>query len=651
MTQKLNILHVEDSPDDALLISRFLMKAGYDLTCQRVDTYDAMVQALSEGEWDLVLCDHSMPNIDTSTALEAIAKSDLDLPMIIVSGAIDDRTAVAAMKAGVRDYVMKDSLPRLVPVIERELLARQIRAQKMSVEHSLADQVHFLHELIETIPAPIFYKDINGVYLGCNTIFARWFGKSNADEIKGLNIQAIIPSSSALLHSQKDDELLAVGGKTIYEANLAGPQGELRHYRVHKAAYADARGKPVGVVGILMDITDLKNMEEARRDLEGQLRQAQKLEAIGTLAGGIAHDFNNILAAVSGYSELALTQVGAETKTSQYLEQVLGASARAKELIKQILTFSRKTEQEIQPVNIGLVANEALKLLRATLPPSIEMEISLDTEAGLVSADPTHIHQVFMNLCTNAAHAMEDKEGILRVKTRQVTIPESDIVEKGIKAPGSYLELKIADTGHGMTKINMERIFDPYFTTKAPGEGTGLGLSVVHGIIKSIGGSIDVESERGQGSVFTILMPIVEQEEVQAEKTERVDTHGDERIMVVDDESSIIELLSVQLGKLGYQITAFENGDKAWAHFESNPENFDAVITDLLMPGMQGDKLVEKIKGIKPGIPIMVYSGFSECMLKHDGMKTEADALLLKPTSGTEIAETLRKLLDEKRTP
>jgi PAS domain S-box-containing protein len=649
VSQELKVLHVEDSEGDAILVSRFLKKAGYDVTSHRVDTHQAMVQALNEGIWDIVLCDHSMPNFDTASALEVIIQTGRDIPMVIVSGAIDEKVAVAAMRAGVRDYVMKDALGRLVPVVERELLARQVRARKREAEQAVADQVSFLNELIETIPAAIFYKDKDGVYLGCNRVFARLFGKKDVKQIKGLNIFDVMSGPEAFLHNQMDTELLAGGGQLTYETSIDDAAGARRYYMVHKASFADAQGDSSGIVGVLMEITKLKKAEEARRELEAQLRQAQKLEAIGTLAGGIAHDFNNILAAISGYCELALYQTDPQNKLAQYLEEILVAGDRAKSLVSQILTFSRKSDQEIQSVNVALVAKEALKLLRSTLPPSIEMEIDVDAQAGLVSADPTQVHQIFMNLCTNAAHAMKEKGGALRVGVRHVEVSESDLLEERDMQPGPYLEIVAADNGQGMSQATLDRVFDPYFTTKAPGEGTGLGLAVVHGIIKSMGGSINVQSELGEGSTFRILIPVAEQEEESVVKRAFMAPHGDERVLVVDDEPTITELLKVQLGKFGYKVTAFDSGDKAWAHFENNPDKTDAVITDMLMRGMQGDELLERIKCQRPAVPVIVYTGFSEYLQGSHPSKPQADAVFLKPTKASELAWGIRQLLDQKK--
>jgi len=648
MTQALRILNIEDSEDDALLIARRLRKAGYDLATRRVDCREDMVRALREEEWDLALCDHSLPNFDITSALEVIKQSGLDLPLVIVSGAIDEKSAVAAMRGGARDYVMKGNLDRLIPVIERELLSRQIRAQKSEAESALAAQIKFLQDLIETIPAAIFYKDKDGNYLGCNKSFVRWLGKGHKDEIKGHTIFDLVPPTEAYQHNQMDQELLERGGSSIYETSLENSEGTPRHFMVHKAAFDDSQGNHGGIVGVLLDITNLKEAEETRKELEGQLRQAQKLEAIGTLAGGIAHDFNNILAAIFGYTELAQAQLGNQDKVAKYLSQILLASERAKSLIKQILTFSRKAEQEVQPVSVGLIAKEALKLLRASLPPTIEMIINIDSNAGMVLADPTQVHQIIMNLCTNASHAMKAAGGILTVEVRPMEIAGGDSSGEFNLEPGAYLDIKVSDTGHGMAPSTLERIFDPYFTTKPVGEGTGLGLSVVHGIIKGMGGDINVHSQPGQGTEFSLLIPRIEPEDEAAGlSTLSGAVGGTERIMVVDDEEAVTDIISSQLGKIGYKVAAFKSGDDAWEYFQRNPGLTDAVITDYLMAGINGAELAERIKSANNKIPIIIHTGFNECLVDEDGSQNGADAVCLKPIHAADLANVLRELLNK----
>ena len=648
MNKPLNLLLVEDSEDDALLVTRRLKKAGYDLTTKRVDNRVDMKEAIENDDWDLVLCDHSMPNFDPTSALSLIADSGLDLPLIMVSGAIDENTAVEFMKIGARSYVLKDNLTRLVPVIERELRSKTIRQQKREADLALASQLQFLQQILEAIPAAIFYKNKDGVYQGCNSTYEQFMGVRR-EFIINHTLDEFIAFGLSKIHEEADRSVLESNMNLHYEDKITLSDGSHTEVMIHKAPYTDVKGQVAGVVGVIIDITSLKMAEQKTRDLETQLRQAQKLEAIGTLAGGIAHDFNNILSAIVGYSELTRQNIKGQKKPEEYLGHVLSASQRAKDLVKQILTFSRRTEQKIQPVNVTLVAKEAFKLLRGSLPPSIDMAINIESESLMVESDPTNIHQIIINLCTNAAHAMADSNGILKLELKEVEKGKQDGRESGGIEPGRYVQIKIEDTGHGMSPATLERIFDPYFTTKPVGEGTGLGLSVVHGIVVGMGGSIEVHSEMSKGTMFTILLPRIEDQNQDQEAIIDLDVKGTEKIMVVDDEIPITKLISRQLTKLGYQVTAFNTGDEAWKSFKSDPDKYDAVITDYLMPGMNGKELVGNIKKIKSRVPIIIHTGFDQCFIDMKQDNNAPDAVCFKPATEGELAKVLRELFKKKQ--
>ncbi len=327
------------------------------------------------------------------------------------------------------------------------------------------------------------------------------------------------------------------------------------------------------VIAVIRDIADRKQTEEQKATHETQIRQLQKMQAIGTLAGGIAHDFNNILAAIIGYSELAKEELTQGSSLAAHLDQVLRAGNRAKDLVQQILTFSRQTEKELKPIQIHPIAKEALKLLRASIPSSIEIKHNIDPNCGTALGDPTQIHQILMNLCTNAYQAMRDKGGILGVTLSRVEIgKDSGKVDNLALAPGAYARLEVSDTGPGMDRVIQEKIFDPYFTTKPIGEGTGLGLSVAHGIVKSLGGHITVYSEPGMGATFNIYIPLIETvyEIFEATAYEPL-PGGQERILFVDDEVPIVQLGQQMLETLGYQVTAIENSQTALQTFQAQP--------------------------------------------------------------------------------
>jgi PAS domain S-box-containing protein len=382
--------------------------------------------------------------------------------------------------------------------------------------------------------------------------------------------------------------------------------------------------------------------------LEKQLRQAQKIEALGTLAGGIAHDFNNILGIIIGFVQLALYEIPKNDAAQGYLEEVFKAANRAKELVKPILAFSRQAEQERLPTQIALIVKEALKMLRASLPSTIEMRENIVSKSTVL-ADATQIHQVLLNLCTNAAHAMEEKGGVLEVGLLDVDLDTDFVAPYSDVRPGPYLRLAISDTGQGMDADTIERIFDPYFTTKPPGAGTGLGLSVVHGIVKSHGGLITVNSEPGKGSSFQIFLPRIESLPdglIAPTTSPRSIPTGTERILFVDDEAELGRFWQKALQDLGYQVTTRTSSFEALEAFRAQPDKYDLIITDLTMPKMTGVDLARELLRMRPDIPVILCTGFSQAITQEMARDMGIRELVMKPILTHELAETIRRVLD-----
>jgi PAS domain S-box-containing protein len=401
-------------------------------------------------------------------------------------------------------------------------------------------------------------------------------------------------------------------------------------------------GEIINFVAVKRDVT-----EEIK--LEDKLRQVQKMEAIGTLAGGIAHDFNNILSAIIGYTELAEYEIPEGSKTREKLKEVLKAGRRAKDLVKQILAFSRQGDQERKPLQISHIVKEALKLLRASFPTTIEIRRNIEPDTGIIEADPTQIHQVLMNLCTNAAHAMNNKGGVLEVGIRNVIVENQDIgLEYPNVPPGHYVMLTIRDTGHGMSAGVVERIFDPYFTTKEKGEGTGLGLAVVHGIVKNYGGAITVYSEIGKGSTFNIYLPAIEKKVEEEKETGEVIPTGHQRILFVDDEPALVDIGKKMLEHLGHEVIIRTSSVEALEAFRNNPERFDLVISDKTMPQMTGFDLARELKQIRPDIPIILCTGFSDTADSAKAKAMGISGLVMKPIVMREMAETIKMVSDGK---
>jgi nitrogen-specific signal transduction histidine kinase/ActR/RegA family two-component response regulator len=384
---------------------------------------------------------------------------------------------------------------------------------------------------------------------------------------------------------------------------------------------------------------------------EKQLRQVMKLQAIGTLAGGIAHDFNNILFPIVGYTELTMDDVPEDSQARQNLEEVLKAADRAKELVKQILTFSRQSSQERKPLKVQYLIKEATKLLRATIPSSIEIECNIDESCGPIKGDPTQVHQIIMNLCTNAYHAVQETGGKLEVSLKEINISyEQSLDRVGMKI-GKHIELMVKDSGHGMEPQVMERIFEPYYTTKAQGKGTGLGLSVIHGIVKSHGGDITVSSRPGNGATFKVYLPIIDDIEEEIHVIEPlIAINGKERILLIDDEEQIIDIEQQILERLGYKVTSKTDSEEALEEFAAQPDRFDLVITDMTMPKMTGDQLARRMMDIKPQIPVILCTGFNETISEEKALAMGIDKFVMKPIVKDELASSIRTVLDNRLT-
>jgi signal transduction histidine kinase/ActR/RegA family two-component response regulator len=417
----------------------------------------------------------------------------------------------------------------------------------------------------------------------------------------------------------------------------------------------EARGElPVGARNEIGNVArtfekmadNLEHREKEKQQLEMQLRQTQKMEAIGTLAGGIAHDFNNILGIISGYTELATLDAAEGSRSQKCLKEIFTAGQRARDLVQQILTFSRQGTHEPKPLQIGFAVKEVMKMLRATLPTTIEVKYTVPTKLPAVIADPTQIHQVVMNLCTNASHAMRQNGGRLEVILEEVMVDE---VLAGLITdlmPGHYQRLRVRDTGHGMPPEIVERIFDPFFSTKEPGEGTGLGLSVVHGIVKKCGGGIEVTSVPGEGTTFDVYLPSLEEEEESSIEEALPLPTGTEKILLVDDEAAMVEMGRQMLESLGYKVTAETSSVEALEIFKSRPEAFDLVMTDMTMPKMTGAEFSGAVLKIRSDIPIILCTGYSERIHEDTAKAIGVREFVLKPVVLREIAQVIRRALE-----
>ena len=492
---------------------------------------------------------------------------------------------------------------------------------------------------IDQIDEYILITDIAGVVQYINPSF---------EKITGYTRKEAINKTPRILKSGKHNDDFY---NTLWDTILSGKtwKGHFFNKKKDGAIYEEE----ASISPIRNYAGDITNFVSVKRDvtnevvMEQRFRESQKMEAIGTLAGGIAHDFNNILSAIIGYTELSLDSVSEDSQIYSDLTRILRAGNRARDLINHILTFSRQREQEKSPILITPIIKETLKLLKASLPSSIEIRKEIEPVPGTVLADPTQIHQVIMNLCTNAGHSMKDNGGILEVSLSKADLDSGFCLEHPGLVPGKYLELMVSDTGQGIAPEILPRIFDPYFTTKEKSGGTGLGLSVVNGIVTGCGGAVTVYSEPGKGSTFKVYLPIInENPNLDAEIKPSV-AKGSERILFVDDEEDILDVGKRILMKLGYNVTTISSSIGALELFQKNPDNFDLVITDMTMPFMTGDEMASELMRIRQDIPIIVCTGYSEKLTEEKALSIGIQAYMGKPLLKSEMTETIRRVLDQ----
>lgn len=536
-------------------------------------------------------------------------------------------------------------------------LEERVKERTKELENEITERKHAEQEVRESralfqdiaLSTSDWLWEVNaeGVYTFCS---------EKVEQVLGYTPQEIIGKTPFDL--MPPDEAEKIGRQFQGIVGRKAPIVDLKNWNIHKDGHEvclltngvpmlDVKGNLVGYRGADKDITDRERAEKEKEQLEARLRQGQKMEAIGTLAGGIAHDFNNILMAILGCTDMAMLDVPKGSVTRANLEHVIQAGMRAKDLVLQILAFSRQAEQERKPGQLHPVVKEALHLLRSSLPTTIEIRQDIDTNSGTVLADPTQIHQVLMNLCTNAYHAMREEGGILEVKLDAVEVDAESARTHPDLREEAYVRLIISDTGHGMDRATMERAFDPFFTTKGPGEGTGMGLATVHGIVTSHGGAITLYSELGNGSTFQIYLPRVES----ATPVEILDiepvTRGKESILFVDDEVSLVHIGKQMLERLGYNVTARTSSVEALELFRAKPDRFDLVITDQTMPNMTGVELAEELMRIQPDIPIILVTGFSEVVTPERAKQIGFREYIMKPILTRDLNKAIRRVLDQ----
>ncbi|MDM8517161.1 response regulator [Desulfobacterales bacterium HSG16] len=637
----------------------------------------ALEIAFSDDSLDLILLDIIMPAMDgyeVCTKLKNNARTQ-EIPVIFLTGMSNTENEARGLALGAADYIFK---PFSIPVVKariaavlrlkmemnkRVMLTQELQELNKNLEKRVTEKVSELRlahddlKIREIKFRSIFNNAVEGIYqaapegvfFNASPSMARILGYDSSEElissVTDIGMQCYVnPDDRKSLM----DKLAQSGLIRGFETRMKKKNGDIIWCSISARLIRNAQGQKIYTEGFCMDISKQKKAEQALIESETRLRHSRKMEAIGTMAGGIAHDFNNILFPILGYAEMMSDDIPGDSPLQESLNQIIKGTLRAKNLVKQILAFSRQHDQENKPLKIQVILKEILKLSRSTLPATIEIRQDIDNTCGMVMADHTQVNQIIMNLITNAFHAMEDDGGILTIRLKEKDFT-SDILPSPDLSTGTYVCLTISDTGIGMDKSIKEKIFDPYFTTKEVNKGTGLGLSAVHGIVKSSNGKVRVESEPGAGTSFEICLPRIVSEAENKVATEKIPVKtGSERILLIDDDRAIINMLRSMADRLGYQVVAHYNSMDALEAFRSAPDNFDIVITDMTMPHMTGDRFSVELKKIRPDIPIILCTGFSGKIEDCTASEIGVERVLMKPIAREELANAVRAILDNR---
>ncbi|MCU0982206.1 MAG: response regulator, partial [Pirellulaceae bacterium] len=630
---ELRVLIVEDSEIDAQLLVRELQRFGYAPEWERVDDPKALQAALVRQSWDLVLADYSMPRFSGLDALDLVNASKLGVPFILVSGTIGEETAVSAMRAGASDGA----------AVRRSLLEAEQRRARRQAE----DRLRLLFHAVEQSPAMITITDPAGSIEYVNPRFTTLTGYT-LDMLLGRNSRILKSGHTSPAEYERLWKTIAAGGEWWGEFSNRRKNGELFWESAAISPVRDDLGQITHFIKVAEDITERKRMDEALRKLESQLRRAQKTEALGELAGGIAHDFNNFLGAVIMNAQLARSTGAPDTQNAEYLDQVIAASRQAAGLARQMLTFSRRGEQRRCPIQLGPPVLETLRLLRASLPAGSEVEIDVRPGGRMVLADAAQVQQVVVNLWTNACHALAESGGRIVVSLADVDVDTEMAAQHSGLTAGPYVRLTVRDSGCGMPPEIQEQIFEPFFSTKPEGQGTGLGLPVVQSIMTGHQGAIVVDSRPQAGTAMHLFFPAERPAAAAAPALEKPPPGGSgERILLVDDHALVRDAMRSLLEQLGYRAIDFGRPLEALAAFRAHPHDFDLVLTDLSMSEMNGAELARELLIARPDIPVIISSGYELAGVAQHLRDLGIREVLTKPIQREGLAAALMRALGQ----
>lgn len=637
----LRVLIVEDSEDDLLLLLRELRRGDYTLDYVRVETAVEMQAALDRQAWDIVIADYTLPRFSAPAALELLQRQHRDLPFIIVSGTIGEDAAVAAMRAGAHDYLLKDNLVRLLPAVARELREARERQKRLEAEQALRESEERFRQLAENITESVFWmsEPISEKMLYVSPAYERIWGRS-CDSLSAnfrAWIEAIHPDDRQRVQTSYFDRSLL--GKYDEEYRVIRPDGSIRWIRDRGFPIKNQTGVAYRVVGIAEDITN-------RKLTEAVLRRTERLESLGTLTSGIAHDLNNVLTPILGIVEILPLQFpNLDAQTRNLLTILSDSTHRGADLVKQILSFARGVESKLTDIQIGNLLLEIQRVIQQAFPKNIELSLDLPPNIWSISADASMLHQLLLNLCVNARDAMLDG-GHLSISVKNLEIEENYARLNLDASVGNYVVITVTDTGMGIESQILDRIFDPFFTTKDIGKGTGLGLSTVVGIVKSHRGFIDVDSKVGKGTRFKVYLPATVTSEIAPVivTTDSKSGHG-ELILVVDDEVPIQVITTATLEMHGYRVMTASDGIEAIALYAQHQHEIGAVLMDMMMPTMDSITLVRTLRKFNPQVQIIAMSGLATSEVVTQTIDEGVKAFLPKPFTATELLNVLSSLV------
>jgi two-component system, cell cycle sensor histidine kinase and response regulator CckA len=643
MTQ-LRVLIVEDSEDDLLLLLRELRRGDYTLDYVRVETAIEMQAALDRQAWDIVIADYTLPRFSAPAALELLQQQQQDLPFIIVSGTIGEDAAVAAMRAGAHDYLLKDNLARLLPAVARELREARERQKRLDAEQALRESEERFRQLAENITESVFWMSeptaMQMLYV--SPAYERIWGRSGDRLYTNFMdwIEAIHPDDRQRVQTSYFDRSLL--GKYDEEYRVIRPDQSIRWIRDRGFPIKNHTGIAYRVVGIAEDITN-------RKLTEAVLRRTERLESLGTLTSGIAHDLNNVLTPIMGIVQLLPQKIGNMDDSTKRLLQILHDSThRGADLVKQILSFARGVESKPTNIQISNLLFEIQQIIQQAFPKNIELSLNIPPNIWSISADASMLHQVLINLCVNARDAMPDG-GKLSIAAENLEIDQKNSARLNLDAhAGNYVVIAVTDTGTGIQPQILDRIFDPFFTTKDIGKGTGLGLSTVVGIVKSHHGLIDVDSEVGKGTRFKVYLPATVTSEIAPVVVTTPSASGQgELILVVDDEVPIQVITTATLEMHGYRVMTANDGIEAIALYAQHQQEIGVVLMDMMMPNLDSITIVRALRKFNPQVQIIAMSGLATSEVVAQTINEGVKAFLPKPFTAAELLNTMSNLCSQ----